>query len=171
MKIDLHSFGDVSAEWVAAWVYATVKQPSGTNQGLVAAISRLAKQGLTFPSSELVASHMAVNLLENASDTLNALRVGDAHCWLDGSVAPFCRVDQRSRRVQAVCIQSRSENKGASGANLELCALSRKPGRRGKTWRPQTGISCVVAWSRVAYNARNLANRCEGTFKSKSCRS
>ena len=59
---------------------------------------------------------MAVDLLENASDTLEAFPVGDAHCWLDGSVAPFCRVDQRSRRVQAVCIQWRAENKGASGA-------------------------------------------------------
>lgn len=35
---------------------------------------------------------MAVNLLENASDTLDALPVGDARCWLDGSVAPFCSV-------------------------------------------------------------------------------
>ena len=58
---------------------------------------------------------MAVNLLENASDTLDGLAVGDAHSWLHVSVAPFCRVDQRSRRVQAVCIQSRAENKGASG--------------------------------------------------------
>lgn len=116
MKIDLHSFGDATAEGVTACVYATVQQSSGTNQGLAAARSRLAKQGLTIPRLELVASHMAVNLVENASDTLDALPVGDAHCWLDGSVAPFCRVDQRSRRVQAVCIQLRPENKGAPGA-------------------------------------------------------
>ena len=84
MKIDLHSFGDASAKGVAACVYVTVQQPSGTNQGLVAARSRLARHGLTIPRLELVASHMAVNLLENASDTLDALPLGDAHFWLDG---------------------------------------------------------------------------------------
>ena len=136
MKIDLHSFGDASAKGVAARVYVTVQQPSGTNQGLVAARSRLTRHGLTIPRLELVASHMAVNLLESASDTLDALPLGDAHCW------------------------------------LELCALSRKPGRRGKSWKPHTGIWCVVAWSRVAYNARNLANRCsERTFRNGPCRS
>ena len=112
MKIDLLSFGDASAKGVATCVYATVQQPSGTNQGLVAARSRLAKQGLRL---ERITSHMAVNLPEDPSDTLDALPVVDAHSWLDGSFAPFCRVDQRSRRVQAVCIQSRAENEGASG--------------------------------------------------------
>lgn len=60
---------------------------------------------------------MAVNLLEKASYILDALPVGDANCWLDGSVAQFCRVDQRSRRVQAVCIQSRAEKKEHHGLN------------------------------------------------------
>jgi hypothetical protein len=42
-SIDLHSFGDASGSGLAACVYAVVRQPSGTNQGLVAARSRLAK--------------------------------------------------------------------------------------------------------------------------------
>jgi hypothetical protein len=45
-EINLHAFGDASSKGVAAAVYAVVKQPSGTAQGLVAAKSRLLKQGL-----------------------------------------------------------------------------------------------------------------------------
>ncbi len=41
--IQLHSFGDASGNGVAACVYAVVEQRSGSNQGLVAARSRLPK--------------------------------------------------------------------------------------------------------------------------------
>ena len=61
----LHSFGDASSDGVSAVVYSVVEQPSGVTQRLVAARTRLAKRGLTIPRLELVASHMAVNLLSN----------------------------------------------------------------------------------------------------------
>ncbi|XP_022778095.1 uncharacterized protein LOC111319613, partial [Stylophora pistillata] len=64
-RIELHSFGDASTKEVAACVYAVVRQASGTNQGLIAAKSRLSKQGLTIPRLELVAGHKAVNLITN----------------------------------------------------------------------------------------------------------
>lgn len=54
-QLDLHSFGDACANGVAACVYAVIRQASGTNQGLIAARSRLAKQGLTILRLELVA--------------------------------------------------------------------------------------------------------------------
>ena len=54
-QIYLHSFGAACANGVAACVYAVIRQASGTNQGLIAARSRLAKQGLTIPRLELVA--------------------------------------------------------------------------------------------------------------------
>jgi hypothetical protein len=47
--IELHSFGDASGHGVATAIYAVVRQPCGSTQGLVAAKSRLAKQGLTSP--------------------------------------------------------------------------------------------------------------------------
>lgn len=51
-EINLHTFGDASSKGVAAAVYAVVRQSSGDTQGLIAAKSRLVKQGLTIPSTE-----------------------------------------------------------------------------------------------------------------------
>ena len=64
-QIDLHVFRDARANGVAACNYAVIRQASGTSQGLIAARSRLSKQGLTIPRLELVAGHMAVNLADN----------------------------------------------------------------------------------------------------------
>ena len=87
--IELHSFGDASANGVAACVYAVVRQTAGTNQGLIAARSRLSKQGLTIPRLELVAGHMAVNLITNVREALEGLPLTSMHCWLDSSVALY----------------------------------------------------------------------------------
>ena len=87
--IELHSFGDASANGVAACVYAVVRQAAGTNQGLIAARSRLSKQGLTIPRLELVAGHMAVNLITNVREALEGLPLTSMHCWLDSSVALY----------------------------------------------------------------------------------
>ena len=89
MKIELHAFGDACANGVAACIYAVVQQTSGTNQGLIAARSRLFKQGLTIPRLELVAGHMTVNLASNVRDALDGLPVAKTHCWLDSSVALY----------------------------------------------------------------------------------
>ena len=82
-------FGDACAHGVAACVYAVIRQASGTNQSLIAARSRLAKQGLTIPWLELVAGHMAVNLVDNVRDALDGLPVRITLCWLDSSVALY----------------------------------------------------------------------------------
>lgn len=84
-SIKLHSFGDASGNGVAACVYAVVDQASGTNQGLVAARSRLPKRELTIPRLELVAAHMAVNLATNAKEALTGFPVTSTHCWSDSS--------------------------------------------------------------------------------------
>ena len=88
--IELHSFGDACANGVAACVYGVIRQASGTNQGLIAARSRLSKQGLTIPRLELVAGHMAVNLVANVRTALDGLPISSTHCWLDSSVALYC---------------------------------------------------------------------------------
>lgn len=87
--IELHSFEDASTNGVATCVYAVVPQAAGTNQGLVAARSRLSKQGLTIPRLELVAGHMAVNLITNMREALKGLPLTRVHCWLDNSDALY----------------------------------------------------------------------------------
>ena len=57
------------------------------NQGLVAAKACLAKQGVTIPRLELVAGHMAVNLLTNVHDALTGYPVKSLNVWLDSTVA------------------------------------------------------------------------------------
>ena len=72
---------------MAAAVYAVAVQESGTNQELVAAKARLAKQGLTIPRQELVSGHIAVNLVMNVCEALEGFPVTEKHCWLDSTVA------------------------------------------------------------------------------------
>ena len=84
--VELHVFGDASIVGVSAVLYAVVKQASGTSQGLIASKSRLAKKGLTIPRLELVACHMAFNLLANARKALSRLPLGDSYAWTDSTV-------------------------------------------------------------------------------------
>lgn len=86
-NIELHGFGDASGRGISVAVYAIVSQPSGDSVGLVAAKSRLAKQGLTIPRLELVSGHMATNLIVNVKESLEGFPVGEMFCWLDSSVA------------------------------------------------------------------------------------
>ena len=85
--IALHTFGDASAQGVATAVNAVVEQMSGMNQGLVAAKAHHTKQGLTIPCLELVAGHMAINLLTNVHDTLTGYPFKSLNAWPDSTVA------------------------------------------------------------------------------------
>ena len=86
-SIELHAFGDASGEGVSSAVYAVVRQQSKVTQGLVAAKSRLAKQGLTIPRLELVSAHMAANLISNVERALEGFPVTVTQGWLDSTVA------------------------------------------------------------------------------------
>ncbi len=86
-NIALHAFGDASGNGVAAAAYAVVYQPSGQTQGLVTAKARLAKEGLTIPRQELIAGHMAANLVTNVKKALDGFPVANPFCWLDSTVA------------------------------------------------------------------------------------
>ncbi len=88
LEIVLHAFGDASTRGVCAAVYAVVRQADGTTQGLVCAKSRLAKRNLTIPRLELVAGHMAVNLVDNVQLAIDLCPVS-VHCWLDSTVALY----------------------------------------------------------------------------------
>jgi hypothetical protein len=88
-EIHLHAFGDASGQGVSAAVYGVSKQDSGETQMLIAAKSRLAKRGLTIPRLELIAGHMAVNLVENVAKAIGEDKVTEQHCWSDSTVALY----------------------------------------------------------------------------------
>jgi len=87
-SLTLHAFGDASAKGVSAAVYAIVHQDQGVTHNLICAKSRLAKKNLAIPRLELVAGHMAVNLVTNVQEALNFLPL-ETHCWLDVTVVLY----------------------------------------------------------------------------------
>ena len=87
--LTLHAFGDESKVGVVAAVYVVVEQAQGTTQGLVCVKSHLAKRNLTIPRLELIAGHMAINLISNVEDTVGIGKVSSVHCWLDATVALY----------------------------------------------------------------------------------
>ena len=89
LQLGLHAFGDASAKGVSAAVYAVVHQSQGTTQQLVCAKSRLAKKNLTIPRLELIAGHMAANLVTNVQEEALAIPDATVHCWLDSTVALY----------------------------------------------------------------------------------
>ena len=87
--ITLHAFGDASKSGVSSPVYAVVQQGEVKTQGLVCAKSRLAKQNLTIPRLELVAAHMATNLVSNVEKAIDNCDKIETHCWSDSTVALY----------------------------------------------------------------------------------
>lgn len=96
-EVVLHAFGDASSQGVCAAIYAVVKQEDGMTQKLVCAKSRLAKRNLTIPRLELVAGHMAVNLVANVRTALDKYPV-KVYCWLDSTVALYWILGQGAYR-------------------------------------------------------------------------
>ena len=86
----LHAFGDASSVvcvQVSSVVCAVVKQKDGAATNIVTAKARLAKRGLTIPRLELVAGHIAANLIVNVQQAVHPIITADLHCWLDSTVA------------------------------------------------------------------------------------
>ena len=99
LSIDPHAFGDAGSKDNSAAVYAVTQKSSGITQGLVTSKSRLAKKGLTTPRLELVAGHMATNLVDNVKEALQGFPIRSVYGWLDSSVA----LHRRSRtRITSV---------------------------------------------------------------------
>ena len=91
--------GDASGHGVSAAIYAVVMQESGITQGLFAAKSRLAKQGLTIPRLELMLGHMAVNVMTNVHKALEGFPLAtDIQCRLDSTAALHWLHDQSEYR-------------------------------------------------------------------------
>ncbi len=85
--VALHAFGDASKSGVSSAVYAVMQQGEVKTQGLVCAKSRLAKQNLTIPRLELVAAHMAANLVSSVEKAIKNCDEIETHCRSDSTVA------------------------------------------------------------------------------------
>ena len=67
-------------------MYAVVHQKDGRSQGILAAKSSLSRRTLTVPRLELVAAHMATNLMENTRSALKKYLVDRCYAWTDTTV-------------------------------------------------------------------------------------
>ena len=88
-EIQLQGFGDASGYGVGAVEYAVEKQEFEITQRLLAAKTRLAKQGLTIPHLELISAHMVTNLLVTVKVALEGMPVTGLNGWLDSTVKLF----------------------------------------------------------------------------------
>lgn len=130
-SLTLHAFGDASAKGVSAAVYAIVHQDQGVTQQLVCAKSGLAKKNLTIPRLELVAGHMAVNLVTNVQAALRLNR----SALLDQGSRVASTVEPPVQR-QASLRMPRKNYRGIS--NLPL----RRP-----PLHSQVGLQCSLSYS------------------------
>ena len=80
--------GDLADRW-KVWEGSLPSGETVPTQTLVAAKSRLAKQGLTIPRLELIGVHMAANLITNVHEALENHSVVRLHCWLDSTVVLY----------------------------------------------------------------------------------
>ena len=87
--ITLHAFSDACKSGVLSAIYAVVQQGEVKTQGLVCAKSHLAKQNLRIPRLELVAAHMATNLVSNVEKAIGNCDKIETHCWSDSTVALY----------------------------------------------------------------------------------
>ena len=99
------------AEQEPAAVYAVAYQELGTNKGLVAAKARLAEKGLTISRLELVAGHVAANLVDNVRNVLEGCAVRSVYGWTDSMVAveqedSLEQILQKHGFWQTICITS-----------------------------------------------------------------
>ena len=85
-SIDIHMFGDATLIGTTAVAYATVNQPSGNEQGLLASKSRFSRKGLTIPRLELIAAQMVANLAENIKSTIASHKIKTIYRWSDSLV-------------------------------------------------------------------------------------
>ena len=83
---DIHVIGDSSIMGTCAVAYAVVFQPIGTQQNIIATKSHLAKQKLSIPKLELVATHVAANLADNIKTALTNLNIRNVFGWTDSTV-------------------------------------------------------------------------------------
>ena len=107
-SINLHAFDDANSQGLSAAVYAVTHQTSSIWKGLEAAKSTIPKKGLTIPRLELVAEYMASFLARNVKEALQGFQITNIYCSTASTILSL--LDQRGRRLQAVCQQSNVEN-------------------------------------------------------------
>ena len=85
-SLELHVFADASKEGVSAVIYAVTRQDETVHQNLLSSKSRISKRDLSIPRLELVAAHMAANLLQNAKKAISFFPITESQAWSDSTV-------------------------------------------------------------------------------------
>ena len=117
-EISLHSFGDASVNEVAACVYAVVCQASGTNQGLIAARSRLSKKRVDHPTARACSEfHGRKPFIKRKRRSRRIIH--NRHALLARQLRSIVS-DKRARRIQTLCIKPRSKNQQSSLSHMAL---------------------------------------------------
>ena len=101
-SVILHAFANASSKGVCGAVYAVVDQLKGKIQGLLTSKSRLAKKNITIPRLELIATHMATNLLSNAKIALRKYPIRNCYGWSGSTIVLFWLQDNNVYK-QFVC--------------------------------------------------------------------
>ena len=86
LSAELYVFEDASRKGLSAVLYAVAHQKDRKSQGMLAAKSRLSKRTLTASRHELVAAHMATNLMGKTQSALKKYPVDRCYAWTDSTV-------------------------------------------------------------------------------------
>ena len=155
-SVSIHAFGEASSQGMSTAVYAVMHQPSRVSQGLMTAKSRLAKKGLKITRLELMAVHMAANLVSNVRDALEGFPLEGVYCWLNSRVAHhWIKGGGDYKQFVSNQVQKIQEKRTHP---VEARGYQGKPGRFRKLWwGNQQVFGSLVAWAIVAYVPRQMA--------------
>ena len=156
--MELHAFGDTSSGFgISAVAYAVITQASGMSRELVAAKSRLAKKNLTIPRLELVAAHMAANLVENVRAAIEGYPVKSVHGWIDSTVAlHWISGGGTYKQFVAYRVRKFNAKNFIEWRNVESERNPADTGSRGCKGRP--AVQRVVVGTRMAVQFRDVAD-------------
>ena len=141
-------------------MYAVTHQLSGITQGLVTSKSRLAKKGLTTPRLELVAGHMATNLVDNVKEALQGFPIRSVYGWLDSSVALHWIKGGGNYKQFVGNRVSKIED---LGQELHPLATRRDDGQPCRSRKPRWSVIWdnrpVLAWTSMVNTSTTVASR------------
>ena len=124
---------------MSAVVGAVTKQENGTTQGIVSLKSQLVKKGLSISRLELVAGHMASNLVTNIERAIGSEKITSVHCcalyWINGQGEYRQFVSNRVRKIR----EHERIEWHLVGTTENPADLGRRVRQRGSQWLNDQG--------------------------------